>query len=263
VAAVRRRVSISAIAWLTLGLLYLVIPLLAMAKFSVEKGFLGGYTTDAYREILDDPQFRHTLWTSAKLAIETTILSLALMIPTVYWVHLKLPRLRPLMEFIAVLPIVVPAIVLVIGLADFYRSAPDWFYGTTRFLVVGYVVLSLTFVYFALDQGIRAIDIHTLTEAAASLGASRTTTLLRVILPNLRTAALSAALLTIAVVMGEFTMANILLFNTFPTYIYYIGQTKANPAAALSLISFVILFLAMLGILLLGRGRPGMRREVR
>ncbi len=191
------------------------------------------------------------------------MLSLALMIPTVYWVHLKLPRLRPLMEFIAVLPIVVPAIVLVIGLSDFYRGSPAWFYGTTRFLVVAYVILSLTFVYFALDQGIRAIDIHTLTEAAASLGASRTTTLLRVILPNLRTAALSAALLTIAVVMGEFTMANILLFNTFPTYIYYIGQTKANPAAALSLISFVILFVAMLGILLLGRGRPGMRREVR
>jgi putative spermidine/putrescine transport system permease protein len=255
----RRRVSISAIVWLVLGTLYLIVPLLAMAKFSVEKGFLGGYTTSAYREILHDPQFRHTLWTSAKLAIETTVISLVLMIPTVYWVHLKLPRLRPLMEFIAVLPIVVPAIVLVIGLSDFYRSSPSWFYGTTRFLVASYVVLSLTFVYFALDQGIRAIDIHTLTEAAASLGASRTTTLLRVILPNLRTAALSAALLTIAVVMGEFTMANILLFNTFPTYIYYIGQTKANPAAALSLISFAILFVAMLGILLLGRGRRGMR----
>jgi len=256
---VRRRVSISALVWLVLGSLYLVLPLLAMAKFSVENGFLGGYTTSAYREILNDPQFRHTLWTSVKLAIETTILSLALMIPTVYWVHLKLPRLRPLMEFIAVLPIVVPAIVLVIGLADFYRTAPSWFFGTTRFLVVSYVVLSLTFVYFTLDQGIRAIDIHTLSEAAASLGASRTTTLLRVILPNLRAAALSAALLTIAVVMGEFTIANILLFNTFPTYIYYIGQTKANPAAALSLISFAILFVAMLGILLLGRGRRGMR----
>jgi putative spermidine/putrescine transport system permease protein len=259
VAQVRRRVSITAIVWLVFGALYLVVPLFAMAKFSVENGFLGGYTTSAYREILDDPQFRHTLWVSAQLAIETTILSLALMIPTVYWVHLKLPRLRPLLEFIAVLPIVVPAIVLVIGLSDFYQSAPDWFFGTTRFLVVSYVILSLTFVFFALDQGMRAIDIHTLTEAAASLGASRRTTLFRVILPNLRTAALSAALLTIAVVMGEFTIANILLFNTFPTYIYYIGQTKANPAAALSLISFAILFVAMLALLLLARGQRGLR----
>jgi putative spermidine/putrescine transport system permease protein len=256
---VRRRVSITALAWLVFGALYLIVPLLAMAKFSLEKGFLGGYTLDAYREILKDPQFRHTLWVSVQLALETTVLSLALMIPTVYWVHLKLPRLRPLLEFIAVLPIVVPAIVLVIGLSDFYRDAPDWFYGTPRFLVVSYVILSLTFVYFALDQGIRAIDIHTLTEAAASLGASRTMTLRRVILPNLRTAALSAALLTIAVVMGEFTVANILLFNTFPTYIYYIGQTKANPAAALSLISFGILFVAMLGILVLARGQRGAR----
>jgi putative spermidine/putrescine transport system permease protein len=211
--------------WLLLGALYLVVPLVAMAKFSVENGFLGGWTFDAYRETFEDPKFRDTLWLSAKLAIETTVISLLLMIPTAYWVHLKLPRLKPLFELIAVLPYVVPPIVLIVGLTNVYSGSPEWFYGSTRFLVAAYVVLSFTFTWFALDAGLRSIDIHTLTEAAQR--------------------------------MGEFTIATIMLYDTFPTYIYYIGQTKANPAAALSLISFAILFVAMLGILLLGRGRGG------
>ena len=102
----------------------------------------------------------------------------------------------------------------------------------------------------------RSIDVHTLTEAAHSLGAGWTTTLVRVILPNIASGALAGAFLTFALVMGEFTMAHIALFNTFPTYINYVGQTQANPAAALTIISFGLTWLALLGILFVGR-RPG------
>ena len=113
--------------------------------------------------------------------------------------------------------------------------------------------------YFALDAGFRAIDVHTLTEAAQSLGASWRTTLLRVIIPNIRVAALSGAFLTLAIVMGEFTIATLSAFHTFPTYIQYVNETQAYPAAAVSLMSFGITWAAMLAILLVGR-RPGARQ---
>jgi putative spermidine/putrescine transport system permease protein len=115
--------------------------------------------------------------------------------------------------------------------------------------------------YRALDSGFRAVDVHTLTDAATSLGASRRAGLLQVVLPNIRTAALSGSLLTFAVVMGEFTMANLALFNTFPVYITYIGETKATPAAALSLMSFAITWVAMLGVLAVG-WRAGKERSI-
>ncbi|MDQ2830884.1 MAG: spermidine/putrescine ABC transporter permease, partial [Chloroflexota bacterium] len=117
-----------------------------------------------------------------------------------------------------------------------------------------YVILALPFTYRSLDAGIRAIDLHTLTEAAQSVGASWTTILLRVILPNLRFAMLSSAFLTITLVMGEFTISSLLLFNTFAVYVEYTGETKANPAAALAMISFALTWAAMLGVLWLGRG---------
>ena len=152
----------------------------------------------------------------------------------------------------------VPPIVLIVGLLYVYNSwLPDWFLGSPSLSSSpGYVVLSFPFMYRSLDAAFRAIDVHTLTEAAQSLGAGWTRTLLRVILPNIRAGALARRVPDLALVMGEFTMASLALFNTFPVYINYIGQTQANPAAALTIISFGITWLALLGILLVGR-RPG------
>ena len=242
--------------WLFIGAAYFLIPLAATAEFSLEE--YPGYGLSSYRQILSDPAFRDTLWLSFKLAVATIVVSLALFVPTVYWVHLRLPRLRPAVEFLSVLPFVVPPIVLIVGLLYVFNVnwVPVWFVESSRFLVPGYVVLSFPFMFRSLDASFRAIDVHTLTEAAQSLGASWTRTLFRVILPNVSAGALSGAFLTLALVMGEFTMANVALFTTFPVYINYIGQTQANPAAALTIISFGITWAAMVGILLVGR-RPG------
>jgi putative spermidine/putrescine transport system permease protein len=187
-----------------------------------------------------------------------------LMVPTVYWVHLRLPRVRPAVEAVTILPFVVPPIVLVVGLFDFFKAfSPSWmlenFVFTPKFLVAAYVVLALPFVYRALDAGIRAVDIQTLTEAAQSLGASRSRTLFRVILPNLREAVLAASLLTFVIVMGEFTIASIALYQTFPVYITTVGSAQAYPAAALTVISVALTFLAATIFLVLGR--TGVRRR--
>jgi putative spermidine/putrescine transport system permease protein len=242
--------------WLALGAIYFLVPLAATAEFSLKEG--DNYSLGPYREIFSDPQFRDTFFLSLKLAIATIIVALLLFIPTVYWVHLRLPRLRPLVQFISALPFVVPPIVLIVGILYVYNYqwVPGKYLGSPYYLVPGYVVLSFPFMFFALDNAFRAIDVHTLTEASQSLGAGWTRTLWRVILPNISTGAIAGAFLTFALVMGEFTMASLALFNTFPTYINYIGQTKANPAAALTIISFGITWLALLGILLVGR-RPG------
>jgi putative spermidine/putrescine transport system permease protein len=252
----------SGIIVLVLGSLYVLVPLAATVKFSLWQGN-AGFSFSAYSTILRAGDFRHTLWFSFQLAIETTVITMLLMVPTVYWVHLKLPRLRPIVELISVLPLVTPPIVLVVGLLDLYQGrAPTWFVDTPKFLVAAYVIISLPFVYRALDAGVRAVDIRTLTEAAESLGASRTRTLLRVILPNLRGAVAIACLLCFVIVMGEYTIASIDLFETFPVYITFIGTSTAYEAAALSIISVLLTFAAALVFLVLSRiGAPGRRNK--
>jgi len=254
----RTRISPSAVLWLLIGAAYFLLPLLAMLLFSIKNPATGNCCSSAnYSEIIHDPELWRSLRESFILSLETIALSLALLIPTVYWVHLKLPRLRPLIGFLALVPFVVPPIILVVGLLDFYKGTPQWFYAESYgFLVAAYVIVAFPYIYFSLDSGFRAIDVHTLTEASQSLGATWRTTLLRVILPNVRTAALAGAFLTLAIVMGEFTIANLSAFHTFPIYIQYINETKAYPAAAVSLFSFAITWAAMLALLLAGRRRP-------
>ena len=181
------------------------------------------------------------------LAIETIVISLLLFVPTIYWVHLRLPRLRPVIAFLALIPFVVPPIVMVVGLLKLYQGAPSWFYAQPwGFLAAAYVILAFPYMFFSLDAGFRSIDVHTLTEASQSLGASWPTTLLRVILPNIRSAALAGSFLTLAIVLGEFTIANLAAFHTFPIYIQLVNETQGFPAAALTLVSFGITWAAML-----------------
>ena len=252
----RRRIAPSAVVWLLIGFLYFTVPLVATFLFSIKDQLGKCCSLGPYGTIVHDPQFWHTLRISFILALETIAVSLVLFVPTVYWVHLKLPRLRPVIAFMALIPFVVPPIVLVVGLLSVYKGTPSWFYAEPwGFLVGAYVILAFPYMFFSLDAGFRAIDVHTLTEAAHSLGASWPTTLFRVILPNIRTAALSGSFLALAIVMGEFTIANLSAFHTFPIYIQYINETKAYPAAAVTILSFGITWAAMLALLLVGRKR--------
>ena len=194
------------------------------------------------------------------MALETIVITLVLLVPTVYWVHLKLPRMRPVIGFLALIPFVVAPIILVVGLLDVFRGTPAWFYAEPYgFLAFAYVILAFPYMYFSLDTGFRAIDVHTLTEASQSLGAGWTRTLLSVILPNIKNAALAGSFLTLAIVMGEYTIASLSQFYTFPVYIQYINQNKAFPAGAVTLLSFGITWAAMLALLFFARGRrPGL-----
>ena len=254
-----KRFSYSAWVWILLGAFYFMLPLVATLLFSLNDRLTGKCCSlGAYGTIFHDHQFWVTIKLSSILALETIVISLLLFVPTIYLVHLKLPKLRPLIAFLALIPFVVPPIVLVVGLLDFYKGSPHWFYAEPYgFLVAAYVMLAFPYMYFSLDAGFRAIDVHTLTEASRNLGATWRTTLGRVILPNIRVAALAGSFLTLAIVMGEYTIASLSAFHTFPIYIQTVNETQAFPAAAASLMSFGITWAAMLSILLVGRRRGG------
>jgi putative spermidine/putrescine transport system permease protein len=243
---------------LTLGVLYFIVPLIATFEFSLRMR-RGEYSFDAYRVVLADPRFQATFGYSTVLALATIIVGVLLVVPTAYWVNLRLPKLRPVIEFITLLPLVIPAIVLVFGYLRLYNSE-SWLpmtgheRATDLLLTFGYVTLALPYMYRAVDNGLRAIDVRTLTEAAQSLGASWPTILFRVILPNVRVAVLSGAFLTFAIVIGEFTLAALLDRPAFGPYLQLIGANRAYEPSALAVIAFAVTWACMGLINVVGRG---------
>jgi len=249
--------------WLAVivGALYFVVPLIATFEFSLRLR-RGEYSFEAYRIVLADPQFQATFGYSTVLALATIVVGVLLVVPTAYWIQLRLPRLRPIVEFITLLPLVIPAIVIVFGYLRIYNSSSlipmtASERATDLLLTFSYVTLALPYMYRAVDTGLRAIDVRTLTEAAQSLGAGWPTILRQVIFPNLRVALLSGTFLTLAIVVGEFTFASLLVWPAFAPYMEDLGNKQAYEAAALALISFGLTWASIGIIQWLGRGAPG------
>jgi putative spermidine/putrescine transport system permease protein len=234
---------------LVLAVLYFALPLIGTFEFSL-KMRRGVYSFDAYRVVLSDPLFQSTFLYSVTMALCTIVLGIIIVVPTAYWVRLKLPRWRPIIEFITLLPLVIPPIVVVFGYIRLYNTS-SWLpltgsaWGTNVLLAFGYATLSLPYMYRAVDTGLRAIDVATLTEAAQSLGASWLTIMGRVILPNVSVAVLSGAFLTFAIVIGEFVMAALLSRPAFGPYMQLLGANRAYEPAALAVIAFAITWLCM------------------
>jgi putative spermidine/putrescine transport system permease protein len=184
--------------------------------------------------------------------VVTTVITLALMLPTAVYVHLRLPRLRRLLEAVTILPIVIPPVVLVVGVL---QVAPGSLKGSPYLLALEYVILAMPFAYRSIDAGLRALDLRTLVEASNSLGAGWLATLRRVILPNLTTALLSATVLTVALVLGEYTMASLDLYQTFPVWIVVFDQTSGPVSVAASLLALFVTWIFLLAIATAGGRR--------
>ena len=230
--------------WIVLGAIYFILPLYSTFDFSLraKKGVLSFL---AYQNVFKDPNFWSTIGFSLEIAVFTIIVSILLVVPTAYWIRLRLPQLRGMLEFISMLPFVVPAIVLVFGLIRVFSGAPffltNTFLGTDALLVAAYVVLALPYVFRSVDTGLAAIDVRSLTEAAQSLGANWGTILFKIIFPNLRVAILSSAFLTLATVVGEYTIASFLVgIKSFGPYMSLIGQNKTYESSSLAIISFMV-----------------------
>lgn len=242
--------------WLVflVGFLYFFVPLYGTLDFALKSKPFGS----AFTAILSDSEFISTLAYSFVAGVLTIILSILIIVPTAFWVRLKYPQLRPVIEFITLLPFVIPPVILVFGLLHTYGgSTPlplaNSDTGSNLLLIAAYVVLSFPYMYRAVDTGLRAIDIHSLTEASQSLGAGWIRILWQVILPNVRTSLLSGAFLTLAIVVGEFTIATFLGRHMFAVYLSIAGDTDPYEQAALALVSFGITWLAMILIAIIGR----------
>jgi putative spermidine/putrescine transport system permease protein len=120
-------------------------------------------------------------------------------------------------------------------------------------------VMALPFVHRALDAGLRAVDVGTLVEAARSCGAGWPQALVRVVLPNLRRSLLNASFLTLALVLGEFTVAQLLGFQPFAVWIVSVSGEQAQLSVAVSVLSLLLTWALLLVLAAFSGGRAASR----
>jgi putative spermidine/putrescine transport system permease protein len=232
-----------------------MVPMAASVQFSLEAGYDGRLSLSAYSQALTEPGLGSSLLTSVEVALGAMAVTLALLVPTVIFVNLRFPRWRAVLDAISLLPLGVPSVVIVLGVLGAYRSLPNWFTGKPVILALVYVILALPYSYRAIDAGVRSIDLRTLVDAGRSMGAGWGKLLARLLLPNLRSGILAAAFLTVALSLGEFAIASIMGFNTFPVWLVGVEGNNPYVAVALSIAALVVTWFLLVGLALAGSGR--------
>jgi putative spermidine/putrescine transport system permease protein len=258
-----RRRRLTAFRWVVLVVswLFFLTPIAALVEFSTRPERTGepGRSLDSWKQIGTAPGLLDAIWTSVELAVLTSVVGLLLLVPTMIWIRLRVPRLSRVVEFLCLLPLTVPAIVLVVGLAPIYLWVTYLLGDSPLTLTFAYVVLVLPYTYRALDAGLAAIDLRTLSEAARSLGAGWGSVMTRIVVPNIAGALLNAGLLSVALVLGEYTIASLLNFTTVPVAVVMLGRASAGVSIAVSAASLLISFglLLALSLVRLRRRTPG------
>jgi putative spermidine/putrescine transport system permease protein len=254
--AVTRRVILSITAVL------FIVPILAMIEFSFRVGQrvngVQGYGVLHYIAIFD-PKNGSTYRTlfqgignSLTICAITVLIVLVLLLPTMLLVELKFPRLRRVLEFICIIPITIPSIVLVVGFVPVYSTVVRIFGSGSWTLAFAVGIIVLPYAYRPIAANMAALDLVVLSEASRSLGAGWADVFLRIILPNLRRGIFAACFITIAVVLGEYTIASFLSRNVFQTALVLLNHT--DPYVA---VIFAVLALLFGFVLLLVIGRLG------
>jgi putative spermidine/putrescine transport system permease protein len=252
----RRRLNAFRYVVFTLFGLFIVLPLLALARFSLEGSKLGTWSVAAWTQIVSYPGLASAVELTLELAVLTSVAMLVLLLPTMIWIKLRVQWISRTFEFLCLLPLTIPAIALVVGLGPVYNRIQHYSLSALQLFWV-YVILALPYAYRALSSGLDALDAVTLAEAARSLGASWFTVMFRVIAPNMRQAILNSVLLTGALVLGEFTIAYLLLFNTLQPTLYSISRNTPNAGVifSTSLASLLFAFALLIIVSYAGRRR--------
>jgi len=242
------------------GILFL-LPMAASAVFTFRANG-GGYTVGHYLDLVNpDLEYNYDvlfqgIQNSLILCVITVAIILVLMVPTMVLIEMRYPKLRRIMEFVCLVPVTIPTIVLAVGLIPTYSVVSQVLGSDAWTLAFAIGVIALPYAYRPVAVNIAGVDVRTLTEAGRSLGASYPTVMWRIILPNLRRGIIAAAFITITVVLGEYTIATFLGRTTFQTGLVQVQHGDPYVAVIFALLALLFGFVLLLVIGRLGSIRP-------
>jgi len=238
--------------------LFVFIPMLSAFEFSIRTPVKGGYGWDHYLWAIREDEFFYYIIRSIWLAAVTVLITLIVLVPTMTWLQLSKSTIRPFIDGLSLLPLVIPVVAFAVGAQI---SFPEFVKNTVLELPFLYFVLALPYAYRTLDIGLNSIPLKTLTEAARSAGANWWRTIITVIIPVIKTAVVGTVAITFALSIGEYTLTVLLHWDTFPTWITFVADESILGAVALSMMSLVIPFLVLTVLTLVAPERSTQGRK--
>lgn len=246
-------------------LLYLFIPLIATFLFSICSDWSNtilpqGMTFKWYVELATNPSFLMAIVRSFFLAGVSILISVILLVPSIFAITLYYPKLKKVIGLITIACYTVPGVILSVALVSAYANL-----GIPMLVVVlgSYVISSFPLISQGTLNSLMAVDSKALMESAEILGASRFEGFRKVILPNITNGVLSSALFSFSTLFGEFVIVNLLLGARFETIQIFLRKNMAvngHFSSAIVIFYFIIIMLITTFALKLAKHEKGLNK---
>lgn len=206
-----------------------------------------GFTLKWFISLLRDERFIDSLGRSLLIGIISLIVSMVIIVPSIIISAYYFPKLLKIIEFLSLLPFMVPAVVLAVGLLKVYSGLNFNIFGVPVIIIGAYFSVAFPFIYRGIKNNLEVLHLKSLIETVNILGGTNFDAFRYVILPNLKKGIISSGILSLAILLGEFMYANLLIggrYETLQVYLYNMKGKSGHFTSAMVTLFFFFIFIA-------------------
>lgn len=246
--------------------IYLLAPLLAVIIYSFffrwNSILPSGFTLEFYKELVTNANFLPLIANSLWLAALSVLITLILLLLSMYAVIVYFPGLEKYVQMLCLLPYTIQGIILATSYLSLFSDAPGIFSNRIFLLICAYCVIILPYMYQGIRNSLRTVPVLQIIESARILGSSSLYAFFAIIVPNILSGITVSLLLSLGLLFGEFAIINILASSYIQTLTVYMANSanvSGHMTCAIVVISFTVMTVFSIASLLSRKNKQTVR----
>ena len=244
-----KRTRIYANIVMTIVIVWLLIPLIATIIYSLFETWTGivpqGFTLEAYRSIFTNGAFLTSMYQTLLVCVVPIVITILVVLLALFAVTVYFPRLEKYVQILCMIPYTIQGVILSVSILTLYARGTSVFSGRMVMLFGAYCIIILPHIFNGIRNGMRAINMTMLLEAAEMLGESKLKAFFKVIVPNILTGITVSSLLALGLLFGDYVIIRNLSssnVNNMQQFLYQSMKRSSTEASAVFVIIMLITF---------------------
>ena len=239
--------KVSANIVMTIVIIWLLIPLAATIVYSLFEDWTGiipkGFTLANYELIFSDSSFLTAMYQTVLICIVPIVITIILVLLALFVVTVYFPRLEKYMQILCMIPYTIQGVILSVSILVLYAKNGSILSDRMVMLIGAYCIIILPHIYNGIRNGMRAINMNMLLEAAEMLGDSKLKAFFKVIVPNIITGITVSSLLAVSLLFGDYVIIRNLSstnVNNMQKFLYQAMKRSSTEASAVFVVIMLI-----------------------
>lgn len=252
---------------MVLIMIWLLLPLAATIIYSLFEDWTGiiprGFTLANYEKIFTDPAFLTSMYQTVLICVIPILLTVLVMLLALFVVTVYFPKLEKYVQMLSMIPYTIQGVILSVSILVLYARS-DPVLGNRMVMLIGaYCIIILPHIFNGIRNGMRAVNMNMLLEAAEMLGESKFRAFFKIIVPNILPGITVSSLLAVSLLFGDYVIIRNLSstnVNNMQKFLYQAMKRSSTEASAVFVVIMMLTF-AITALVLAAQSRSASERS--